>query len=116
MKWYEIFTPIIMIIWFIGGNALFIYLFIKRAVNKYVKPRLQSRGLIFVRSKWAGLFNSGDFGGTGFSIKPSFSLGNSFISIYAYIYYKEADVTKRLTIRVDRIFFFIRNVNFSSEI
>jgi len=116
IKRYENIIPVILLIWVIGGNALFIYLFIKRAVNKCVKPRLQSSGLTFVRSQWAGLFNSGDFGDTGFSFRPSFSRGNPFLSIYAYIYYKEFDVIKRLTIRIDTIFFFIRKVKFSREI
>jgi hypothetical protein len=116
IKRFEIFIPIVAIIWLVGGNALFIFLFIRSAVKKYVKPNLQSSGLIFVRSRWAGLFNSGDFGNAGFSFKPSFLNGNPFLSIYAYIYYKEFDVIKRFTIRIDTLFFFIRNVTFSSEI
>lgn len=116
IKRYDNVIPVIGLIWVIGGNALLIYFLIKRAVNKYVKPRLQSSGLIFVRSQWAGFFNLGDFGTSVFSLKPYFIRGNPSIAIYAYVYYKEFEVIKRFTIRIDTLFLFIRNVTFSSEI
>jgi hypothetical protein len=97
-------------------NILIVYLIIKRAVNKYVIPKLQSQGLIFIRSKWAGFFSVGDFKKDKLSFRPSFTGGSPLISLYVYIYYEDSNLLKRTTIRIDTLFLFIRKVAFTSDL
>lgn len=97
-------------------NILMVRYIIRRAVKKFVVPVMENNDLSLVNYKWAGLFNFGDFKNETIELRPAMSGGNPFLSIYVYVYYKDSDINKRLTIRIDTFFIFIRRVLYSRRI
>lgn len=97
-------------------NAFLIRYVINKAIRKFINPNLQAKGVTFVDYKWLGFFNHGDFKNDKFILIPSLTFGNPVISTYVDIYYLETTMKKKLTVRIDTSFVFIRRVLYSSEI
>ncbi len=90
---------------------------IKRAVKRFVIPTLENKGLVFKDYKWVSFFQFGDFKDEKVAFRPSLTGGSPYISLYVYIYYMDSDSkNKRITIRIDTLFLFIRKVEYSSEL
>ena len=95
-------------------NLLLIYSHIRTAVRKFVKPELEKNGLTYIDYKWTGFWGSGDF-----KDKIEFALfktGWNTTSVYSFIYYKNARVTKRVTIKINLINLIIDKVLYSNEL
>src|SRR5476651_2277412 len=94
------FVGILLVILLYVGTTIYS---IKSAVEEYVKPKLEKQGFVFVKHEWIGW-------GTGDLNEGIFSLigvrGSPYMSIYAYIYYEDAGVEKRFTIRIKTFLFF----------
>ena len=95
---------------------LIYHVIVKKAIRKYIKPKLNEKGLIFVDYKWPGLFSIGDFKENTWTIPVMNKNGNTFNSTYANIYYKELNETKKITVRIDTIFFLFQKVTYSSDL
>jgi len=95
-------------------NGLTIWAIIHRALRKKIIPYLTERGMFFKSYKWLGFFNTGDFDELTLTIGSTNASAN--ISIYIDIYYQSLKEDKRTTVRIDTLYFFIRRVNYSSEI
>lgn len=100
----------------IGLNIFIGRAIIKTALRKYIEPKLKENGLLFVDYKWAGLFSSGDFKDNQLQLSFMGKNGNISNSIYAYIYYKDLNNTKKITVRIDTTFLFIQEVAYSAEL
>lgn len=93
-------------------NVLIFKLLIKRALRKFIRPKLENECLIFIDYKWAGFFSFGNFKNEEIVIRPSGS--DPFLTIYIYIYFKDTRSEKRITAKIDTLFLFIRKVTYSS--
>jgi len=115
--------PLSFLAFIILLNILIVRLIIKRALRKYIKPDLDKKELYFISYKWVIFFGIGDFTRENDSDAPNNGYwggagGRSpFLSIYIYIYYYNShNIDKRVTARIDTLFFFIRKVKYSSEL
>ena len=99
----------------IGLNILAYRIIVKKAIKKYIEPKLKEKGLLFVDFKWPGLMSSGDFEGDFLISAIMNKMGWVSNSIYVYIYYRDLDDTKKVTVRIDTTFFIINKVAYSSE-
>jgi hypothetical protein len=91
-------------------------LIVKKALKKYIEPKLDEKGLIFIDYKWPGLLSNGDFKADDVGLIIIMNKnGNVSNSSYAYIFYKEGNETKKITARIDTTFWFINKVVYSSE-
>jgi hypothetical protein len=100
----------------IGLNILIYRLIVKKALRKFIEPKLSEKGLTFVEYKWPGLLSNGDFKADDISLTIMNKNGNVSNSSYAYIFYKDGNKTKKITARIDTTFWFINRVIYSSEI
>jgi RHS repeat-associated protein len=89
---------------------------IKRALKRFVIPKLKEKGFTFKGYRWVGFFKFGDFKDEVITLRPSFTGGSPFLSIYVYIYYIDTDLEKRITVKIDTLFLFIKKVSYSSEL
>jgi hypothetical protein len=96
-------------------NIFIVSYIIKSALKKFVKPQLIQKGFVFVDYKWCGFFSHGEFKDDKFKITFVSMNGNPSISIYVDIYYKDAGLEKKITIRIDTLFCFIRKVVYSAK-
>jgi hypothetical protein len=99
----------------IGLNMLIYRLLIKKALKKYIGPKLDEKGLIFIDYKWPGLLSNGDFKIDDVGLTIMNKNGNVSNSSYAYIFYKDGNETKKITVRIDTTFWVINKVVYSSE-
>jgi hypothetical protein len=99
----------------IALNMLIYRIIIKNALKKYIEPKLKEKGLLFIDYKWPGLLSNGDFEDNNLTLKVMNKNGNVSNSTYAYIYYKELNGAKKITVRVDTTFWIIDSVTYSSE-
>jgi len=88
---------------------------VNKAIRKFIKPKLQSAALTLTNYKWLGLFNHGDFKDDKFILFPGLKGGYPVISTYINIYYDEALIEKKATVRIDTFFVFIVSVLYSTE-
>jgi len=88
---------------------------INKALNKFVKPMLQNKGLTFIEYKWCGLLSTGKFKENSIGITFSSKNGSPVNSVYADVLYLENNSQKSVTIKIDTIFWFIKRVNFSRD-
>lgn len=100
----------------IGLNVLICRAIIKAALRKYIEPLLKEKGLAFVDYKWAGLFSSGDFKENQIQLTFASTNGRVSNSIYTYVYYRDLNDTKRITVRIDTTFLIIKKIAYSTEI
>ena len=101
----------------ISLNVLMYRGIVKKALRKYIEPKLKERGLLFIDYKWPGLFSNGDFDDDTLTLTMMNKNGNVSNSTYAYIYYKgEENETKKITVRIDRKFWIIDKITYSSEL
>ena len=97
------------------GNILFTYVFIKKAIRSFVIADLKNKGYLFVNYKWTGLFNHGDFENKQ-DFFAFFKTSLNSISIFSYIYYKDSEETKRMTIKIKVVDLSIDTVVYSRVI
>jgi hypothetical protein len=97
-------------------NAGLIKFIINKAIRKFIKPKCRAGGIVFVKYKWLGFFDHGDFKDDKFILLPSLKSGYPVISTYIDVYYTEESIEKKLTVRIDAFFVFIIRVLYSSEI
>ncbi|HWY38449.1 MAG TPA: hypothetical protein VNY73_07810 [Bacteroidia bacterium] len=88
---------------------------VNKAIKKHIKPKLQSAGLTFTDYKWLGFFNHGDFKNDRFILLPSVKGGYPVIATYIDVFYYEASVKRKVTVRIDTFFIYILRVLYSSE-
>jgi hypothetical protein len=86
---------------------------IKKAINRFIRPDLQAKGLAFVEYKWLGFFNRGDFKNDAFVLIPSLTFGYPVTSIYIDVFYSNGPKKERMTVRIDSSLLFIRKVLYS---
>ncbi len=96
-------------------NIILVRIFISRAIKKFVKPKLESKGITYLNYKWTGLFNYGDFKNEKITFRPTMGGGSPWLSIYVFIFYLEQRTEKRMTIKIDTFMFFITSVVFSND-
>ena len=97
-------------------NIIIVRYIIRRAIKKHVKRELGEKDLTYSDWKWAGFFAYGDF-----DEKPQFTLitmgnGSPDISIFLYVYYSDGISKKRVTVKIETLFFFIRKIKYSHEL
>ena len=88
---------------------------INKALNKFVKPMLQNKGLTFIKYKWCGFLSTGNFKDDSIGITFSSKNGSPSNSVYADVLYLENNSEKSITIKIDTLFGFIKRVKFSSD-
>jgi len=90
------------------------------AIKKYVIPDLNKKGFTSKGYESTGIFSVGDFTGMTNSDMPVrlfFSKnGSPTKSSFYYIYYNTGDGNKRITVRIDTLFFSVQKVKYSSEL
>ena len=96
-------------------NMLTYRMVVKKALRKYIEPKLTEQGLLFVEYKWPGLLSKGDFKNENFSFTIMNRNGRASFSSYADIFYKRLNDTKKVTVRIDTTFLIINKVSYSSE-
>ena len=94
-------------------NIYLIRFIIKKAIQNFIKPKLEGEGRTYTDYKWLGFFNRGDFEDDNIVLVPSLKAGNPIISTYIDVYYLEAAVEKRFTVRIDSSFVSILKVVYS---
>jgi hypothetical protein len=99
----------------IGLNILTYRFIVNKALKKHIKPMLEESGLIFIEYKWPGLLSNGEFKPDNTSFKLMNKNGNMFNSMYAYIFYKKANETKKFTVRIDTTAWYVNKVAYSSD-
>jgi hypothetical protein len=101
----------------ISINVLIYRSIVKNALKKYIEPKLKEKGLVFIDYKWPGFFSNGDFEDDTMALTIMNKNGNVYNSSYAYIYYKEEEgsETRKVTVRIGTIFWFINKITYSSE-
>ncbi len=110
-----IYSLIILLFPFIiSVNVLIYRAMVKKAIRKYIEPKLKEKGLLFINYKWPGLLSTGDFD-NGWNITLNTG-GNTSQSVYVYIYYEDSSGAKRITARIDTTLWFINSVTYSSEL
>jgi len=115
-------TELDKITWIIGFIFIIIIggwikIVISLTLKRNVVPKLANKGLHFIRYKWVGPIGTGDFNKLIFSIPGLFSLrGTTILPLYFYIFYRDNVVEKRITIKINTIFFFVKSVEYSNEL
>ena len=99
----------------VGINVLIYNLTIKKALRKFIEPKLRENGYAFTEYKWPGLLSNGDFKSDDITFTMMNKNGKMFNSMYAYIFYKKGKETKKITARIDTTLLFINKVVYSSE-
>jgi len=97
-------------------NFLLFKFIVNKAIKKYIKPKLDSAGLIFTSYNWLGFFNRGDFKNDKFVLLPSLKGGYPVIATYIDVFYSKGAIQKKLTVRIDTFFIIIIRVIYSSEL
>ena len=97
-------------------NVLLYHIIVRRALKKYIKPKLKDNGFTFLNYKWPGLFSNGDFKNDKITLTVMSKNGSVVSSTYAYIYYHKFNDTKKVTVRIGTTFLIIYKVDFSSEL
>ena len=95
-------------------NVVLFHMQIKRAIKRVVKPALEKSQLTYVGYKWAGFWSCGDFKNDSMDF-ALFKTGLNTTSIYSYLYYKDSDVNKKITIKIYLIGFEIDKVEYSGK-
>jgi len=116
MSTLDIILVIIAVIVVILLNIFIERYVINRALKKFIIPKLKEKNYHFERYKWVGPFSYGDFGRARFTLGPFFKNGGPAISTYIYVYYEDDNSRKRLTAKIDTLFFFIKRVSYSAEL
>lgn len=88
---------------------------INNALNKFVKPTLQSKGLAFVRYKWCGLLSTGNFKDNSIGITFASQNGSPMNSVYIDVIYFDNNLEKSTTVKIDTVFWFIKKVTYSND-
>jgi len=105
---------LIAIFLFMVINILIHQLIVMKASRKFIKPFLNQKGIRFIKTEYVGFLKTGDFKESEFTLRP-FMLGHPVNTTYVYVYYsseKEITKIKRMTAKINSIFFFIRNVEY----
>ncbi|WP_166094889.1 hypothetical protein [Mucilaginibacter inviolabilis] len=89
---------------------------ISKAIEKFIKPKLQDKGYGYIDYKWLGFFNHGDFKNDKLILVPGSKFGSSIISTYIDIYYSEQAINKKITVRIDSTLVFIKKVLYSKQL
>jgi len=110
-----IFLSILAISIVIGLNILTYRSVVNKALKKFIEPKLNERGLTFVKYKWPGLLSNGDFKPDDIKLTFMNKNGSPYNSQYAYIYYKDGNETQKITVRIDTAFLSINKIVYSSE-
>jgi hypothetical protein len=100
----------------IALNMLLYHMIVRKALRKYIKPKLKDNNMSFIKYKWPGLFSNGDFKDDEMALTIMSKNGSIVNSTYVDIYYNKLDDTKKITARIDTIFFFIYKVHYSSKL
>jgi len=91
-------------------------LVVKKALNKYIIPKLSENDLKFMEYRWPGLLSTGKFKDDTFQLTVMNKYGQASNSLYAdIVYYTPEGQTKRVTARIDTFLFFIDKVSYSGE-
>jgi len=96
----------------LGLNILIYKSVYKSALQNYIIPDLINRNYSFIRDKSLGFFDTGDF---RTDIPPLLNK-HPHRNIYIDIYYKENNLEKRVTVRVQSFFFDIKRITYSRDI
>lgn len=99
----------------IAINVLAYTLTVKKALRKFIEPKLRENECAFIDYKWPGLLSNGDFRSNDIAFTDMNKNGNIFNSTFAYIFYKKGNETKKITARIDTAFLITRKVVYSSE-
>ncbi len=89
---------------------------INKAIDNFIKPKLQDKGLSFLRYKWLGFFNRGAFTNDTLVLIPSLKFGYPIISIYIDIYFTNGVDERKISVRIDKSLFLIRKIYYSDEL
>ena len=97
------------------ANVALFHLLVKTAIRRIVKPELEKRNLTYVSYKWAGFWSCGDFRNDSMDF-ALFKTGLNTISIYSYVYYKDSDEIKKITIKIYIVGVGVNKVEYSNTI
>ncbi|RYF15217.1 MAG: hypothetical protein EOO42_17290 [Flavobacteriales bacterium] len=92
-------------------NVLLYKIIVATVIHRYIKPYLNTQNLILQRTKFVGLFKTGDFDKGKFIVNPVPEMGKISNTTFFYV-----DVTDKsgnsfqYTAKVVTIFFFVRKV------
>ena len=113
---------IILLVITIGASIILINVYlhklvINRALTKFIIPHLNENGLTFVNYKSVGFFKFGDFKPKDeVTFWPFMATGSPVQSIYIYVFYKEGETEKRVTVKINVLLLFIKKVIYSGEL
>ncbi|MES2426706.1 MAG: hypothetical protein V4560_07010 [Bacteroidota bacterium] len=102
--------PIIILL-----NVLLFHVLIRSAIKRTVKPALEKNQLVFVDYKWVGFWDCGDFKNDSMDF-ALFKTSLNTLNIYSYLFYKDLDVIKRITIKIYVEGLRVTEVEFSSNL
>lgn len=112
-----LYSLVILIVPIVIALNLFLYqMIVRKALRKYIRPKLKENNLTFINYKWPGLFSNGDFKDDKLALTVMGKNGSIVNSTYAYIYYNKLNETKKVTARIDTTFFKICKVHYNSEL
>lgn len=96
-------------------NIVIYKVILRKALRKFIVPYLNDLGYHLERTKFIGLFGTGDLKRKVFSVRPLMPTGSPVISMYIYLYIRsEAGVAKRITARLTSIFLWVKSVEYSN--
>ena len=96
-------------------NVILFHILIKSAIKRLIKPVLENNKLTFVDYKWVGFWGCGDFKSDNMEF-ALFKTGLNTLSIYSFLYYKNLDVIKKITVKIYVEGLKVSKVEFSSKI
>ena len=100
---------------FLLGNFLVYKMVVVSALRKFIKPYIQERGWHFVKYRFVGLLNCGDFEKKRFVIRPVPRMGNIVNNAYIYVYATKSENTRfRFTAKITSFFLLVRKVEYKA--
>ncbi len=107
---------LVAILIFVFGNIWIYRYIVKKAIRLYLNSYFESRNLSIVRTKFAGLVDSGDFDTPFFQILPVSKGGKIFNNTYVDIYTEDSLGREcRYTVKVKTFFLGIQKVILKSK-
>lgn len=110
---------IVLVLFFIAGNLLIYKWIVRRATEKYMRPYFFKLGFKITKTRFVGLFKSGDFKRKGLQFRPFMPSGYPMQSTYIYVYlYKNTaggDQRIRITAKILTLFLFIKKIEYSQS-
>jgi len=85
-------------------NVLILRYVLQKAINKYIKPELHRKKLVYVSYQWLGFFDQGNFGQEKPDTVSASKNGRAMLATYINVYYVQGPDQRVVTVRVETLF------------